>query len=108
MGARCFGGLPQSTLPMLRACGLVQFGGGRSLVPPLFLRSARLHARIRVWYGFWGGPLRNFFKKLGAGFPLISISDPKALIWILGGPPCNFFFNFGSGVPPNIHTRTKG
>ncbi|PIO37494.1 hypothetical protein AB205_0045370, partial [Aquarana catesbeiana] len=48
METRCFGGLPQSTLPMLRACGLVRFRRGRSLVPPLFLRPARLSAWIRI------------------------------------------------------------
>ncbi|PIO22878.1 hypothetical protein AB205_0108250 [Aquarana catesbeiana] len=48
--------------------GMVQ-EGGCSLVPPLFLQPARLCARIRVWYGFLGGPPHHFFLNFGSGFP---------------------------------------
>lgn len=109
--------------------GTVQEGGGAALSsPPLFLRPARLRARIRVWYGFLGDPTpfflfwrgvplkihtrpegsginfegnpMPFFFTFWRGFPLISIPDLKGLVWNLGGPfHVIFFLNLGSGFP---------
>ncbi|PIO26029.1 hypothetical protein AB205_0160170, partial [Aquarana catesbeiana] len=98
MGTRCFGGLPQSTLPMLRACGLVRFRRGGALSPPPFPVACQVACLDKglVWI-FEGTPCH--FLNFGMGFPLISIPDLKGLVWNLGGPPRHFLKNFGEGFP---------
>ncbi|PIO10605.1 hypothetical protein AB205_0134820 [Aquarana catesbeiana] len=81
MGTRCFGGLPQSTLSMLRACGLVRFRrGGRSLVPPSFPAAYQVACSDKGLVWIFGGTPRLFFLYFFAGFPLKSIPDLKGLV----------------------------
>ena len=80
-------------LPMLRACGLVQFRRGVLSRPPLFSAAGQVACSDKgSGVDFWGNSTPFFFK-FGVEFPLKYTLDLKGLEWIFGGNPTSFFLN---------------